>query len=350
MFCIWPRQHVFLVFLLVLLFPAFSAKGAESSPAWRQLADLEAATGGRLGVSALDTATGRRIQYRAEERFPLCSTFKAVLVAAVLKQHGHDDAFMQKNIAYTATDLVVWSPVTERHVAEGMRVLDLCVAALQISDNTAANLLLREIGGPEKLTAFARSIGDTVFRLDRWEPDLNSAEPGDPRDTTSPAAMEETLGRLVLGNTLSQEQKERFADWLKGNTTGGESIRAGVPAGWIVGDKTGSGRYGTGNDIAVIWPPDGKPIVLAVYFTQAAKDAPARKDVLASAARICIESLREGLSLNNSFVQIAASPGPFFSGRQFRYPAELSLPPQKGPGSLLLEQNLLFGDSPEPIP
>lgn len=269
-----------------------SAPDNQPSTLDRKLAALEASFGGRLGLAALDTGSGRRIEYRADERFPMCSTFKVMLVGAVLKQSMADAALMGKRIDYAGEKLVSWSPVTEKHQAEGMTVAELCAAALQYSDNTAANLLLREAGGPEGVTAFARSLGDAVFSLNRWEPDLNSAIPGDDRDTTSPAAMAESLRRLTLGDALDEARREQLLKWMAGNTTGNESIRAGLPKDWMVGDKTGSGAYGTTNDIAVIQPSSGKALVLAVYVTQNEKDAPARRDILREAARLVAEELR----------------------------------------------------------
>lgn len=232
-----------------------------------------------------------RIQYRANERFPLCSTFKFMIVSAVLKQSMISDDLLDQHITFTEEKLIPWSPITEKRTAEGMSVLELCAAALQHSDNTAANLLIRLLDGPEAVTRFARSIGDDAFRLDRWEPELNSAIPGDLRDTTTPAAMEKSLQRLALGDILAPELREQLQIWLKGNTTGKASIQAGVPKGWIVGDKTGSGSYGSTNDIAVLWPPQGAPVIVAIYFTQNEKDAPARRDVLAAATKALIGEL-----------------------------------------------------------
>jgi beta-lactamase class A len=258
-----------------------------------QLAALEREAGGRLGLVLRDPATGRRFAYQGGERFPLCSTFKLVLAAAVLHKSQDDPGLLAQPLAYGPGDLLAWAPVTRRSLEQGrpMTVAELCAAAIQVSDNTAANQLLGKLGGPEALTAYARSLGDQAFRLDRREPDLNSAVPGDPRDTTTPEAMARTVEKLVLGDALGAPQRRQLADWLKGNTTGGESIRAGAPAGWTVGDKTGSGGYGTTNDVAVLWPPQGGPLVLAVYFTQAQKDAHARKDVLAAATRLTLAGL-----------------------------------------------------------
>lgn len=289
------KQFVIFATLTVLLTTAnttLHAQNNEATPVEKKLAQLEAASGGRIGLSALDTGTGKYVRYRADERFPFCSTFKAILASAVLKQSMTDDRLMDRHISYKKEDLVSWSPVTEKYVAGGMSVSELCAATLQTSDNTAANLLLELMGGPEAVTAFARSIGDDAFTLNRWETELNSAIPGDIRDTTTPAAMEKSLGLLVLGDVLGPPQREQLQLWLQGNTTGAASIRAGVPQGWVVGDKTGSGSYGTTNDIAVLWPPNGAPVVLAIYFTQNEKDASARKDVLAEVTRLVVDELK----------------------------------------------------------
>ncbi|RZT09853.1 beta-lactamase class A [Duganella sp. CF402] len=253
------------------------------------LAGLEKEYGGRLGVAALNTADGRQVLHRADERFPFCSTFKMMLSAAILSR---EPALLKKRIKYHKSDLVSYSPVTSKHVADGMTVAELCEATLQISDNAAANLLMKQIGGPAAVTAFARSIGDTEFRQERWETALNTALPGDVRDTTTPLAMAKSLQKLVLGEALPAAARKQLKDWMLGNTTGATRIRAGVPAGWPVADKTGSGDYGTVNDIAVIWPPGKAPIVLAVYTTQPNKDDKTRPEIHGEAAKIVIEAFR----------------------------------------------------------
>ncbi len=255
----------------------------------RRLAELERASGGRLGVCAINRADGSRILYRADERFAFCSTFKAMVAAAVLKKSMGDGSLLQRRLNWRQADLLSWSPITEKHVPDGLTVAELCAAAVQYSDNTAVTVLTKMLGGPEAITRFARSIGDRKFRLDRWELALNSAIPGDARDTTTPAAMAGSLQRLVFDDVLAAPQRTMYIDWLKGNTTGDATIRAGVPKGWVVGDKTGSGAYGTTNDIGVIWPPSAAPIVLAVYFTQKQPKAEARRDVIAATTRIVVQ-------------------------------------------------------------
>lgn len=266
-----------------------SRQAADVSPA-TSFDALERAAGGRLGVCAIDTANGRRAQHRADERFPFCSTFKAMLAAAVLARSVERPALLQQRVTYRQDDLVRYSPVTERHVGTGMTVAGLCAAAVQYSDNSAANLLLKLIGGPSAVTAYARAIGDDTFRLDRWETELNTALPGYLRDTTTPAAMAASLRVLALGEALPAAQRAQWIEWLRGNKVGDKRIRAGVPAGWRVGDKTGTGDYGTTNDVGVVWPPSRAPIVLAVYYTQTRADAQAKDDVIEAAARIAVSA------------------------------------------------------------
>nr|WP_233410751.1 class A beta-lactamase [Rugamonas sp. CCM 8940] len=256
-----------------------------------RLAALESAWGGRLGVFAIDTANERSVNFRAAERFAFCSTVKVMLAAAVLERSKQAPQLLQQRIKYAKSDLVDYSPITEDHVDDGMTVADLCAAGIQYSDNTAANLLIKLLGGIAAVNGYARSIGDQEFRLDRLETELNTAIPGDPRDTTTPAAMGRSLRRVAVGEALSAPLRTQLQDWMRGNTTGDARIRAGVPAGWQVGDKTGTGHYASANDIGVIWPPQRAPIVLAIYTAQADKDAKANNDIIASATRIVVESL-----------------------------------------------------------
>ncbi|CAN7215022.1 class A beta-lactamase [Pseudoduganella sp. LjRoot289] len=254
-------------------------------------AALEKEMGGRLGVSAINLATGKRTGHRSGERFPMCSTFKTIVAAAILQRSAGDPTLLKRRIQYTAKDMVPHAPVTEPNIAKGMTVEELCAAMMQYSDNPAANLLMKLLGGPEAVTAYARSIGDTEFRLDRWEIELNSAIPGDPRDTTTPLAMMRSLQALVLGDALSAPQRQLLKDWLLGNTTGGKMIRAGTPAGWLVGDKTGGGAYGARNDIGVIWPVGKDPLVISVYTAHDSKDAKYREDIIARATACAIAIL-----------------------------------------------------------
>jgi beta-lactamase class A len=267
---------------------AWSANISNAPKAKAQLAALEKALGGRLGVFALNTADGLQLAYRGDERFPVCSTFKLLLASAILQRSTQVPGLMQQRVNYLKADLAKYSPISENHVDDGMTVEQLCAAALQHSDNTAANLLIKMLGGTAAVTEFARSIGDTEFRLDRMETELNSAIPGDPRDTSTPMSMANSLNRLALGDGLEPTQRAQLQEWLRGNTTGDARIRSGVPKHWKVGDKTGSGDYGTANDIAVLWPTHRAPVVVAIYTTQNELDSKLRNDVIASAARIVV--------------------------------------------------------------
>lgn len=255
-----------------------------------KLADLELRSGTRLGLFALDTSNGAQVRYRADERFPLLSTFKVMAAAAVLKRSQSEPNLLEQRVRYTQANLVTYSPITEKHLADGLTVAQLCAAALQYSDNTAGNLLIRLLGGPPAVTAFARATGNDKFRLDRWETRLNTAIPGDARDTATPESMARSLRAFTLDDTLAPVSREQMIEWLRGNTTGDKRIRAAVPANWQVGDKTGSGDYGTANDIAVIWPPDRAPMVLAIYTTHSQAGAKRSDEVVATAARIALNS------------------------------------------------------------
>lgn len=264
---------------------ATHAAAAEDALA-ADLARIEAGSGGRMGVAVLDTRTGRRHGHRARERFPMCSTSKVLSCAALLARvdAGRDD--LERRILYRPSDLVAYSPVTTAHAGrDGMTLAALCEAAITLSDNTAANLILARIGGPSGVTAFARGLGDPVTRLDRAETALNEATPGDPRDTTAPEAMAANLQALVLGARLSASSRERLTGWLLGCRTGGGKLRAGLPAGWRIGDKTGSGGHGSSNDVAVIWPPGRKPLIACVYLTETTAVLPARDACIADVGR-----------------------------------------------------------------
>src|SRR5947199_2407456 len=209
----------------------------------------------------------------------MCSTFKFLAAAAVLNRVDEGKENLARFIRYSSKDLLEYAPVTKAHVKDGgMTLAALCAAAIEQSDNTAGNLLLDVIGGPPGLTNFARSIGDQITGLDRKEPELNSAIPGDERDTTTPAAMCADLQRLLLGNVLSESSRHQLEDWLRQNETGSLMIRAGVPKTWSVGDKTGRCGNGATNDLAIIRPPGRAPIIVAIYSigsTSSAHDQPA---------------------------------------------------------------------------
>lgn len=248
----------------------------------RHLAQLEHKYDARLGVYALAVGTGREIAHRADERFAFCSTFKGLAAAAVLSRNPM--AHLDTVVRYTADDLMASSFVTRDHVDTGMTIRQLCDAAVRYSDGTAANLLLRDIGGPAELTAYARGLGDAVTRMDRVEPAVAGAVPGDPRDTTSPRAIGGDYRAIVLGDALPAGKRAFLRDLLERNTTGDRRIRAGVPSGWTVADKTGTGDYGTANDIGIVWPPDSAPLVVAVMSGRTTPDAAYDEALIAETA------------------------------------------------------------------
>jgi beta-lactamase class A len=249
--------------------PRAGAASLDAGEAAAGLADLERIHGGRLGVSVLNVQTGKRIEHRGGERFAMCSTFKVLAAALILARVDRNEERLDRRIVYSSDKFLPHSPATEEHAGhEGMALGAICEAALTLSDNTAANLMLDSFGGPAQVTAYARSLGDGVTRLDRMETALNESKPGDDRDTTSPAAMLENLRNIVLGDALSRPSRDRLANWLIANKTGDKRLRAGLPGDWRVGDKTGTGDNGAANDIAVIWPPDRGPIIVTAYFVQ----------------------------------------------------------------------------------
>ena len=265
---------------------------APASALHAQCARIESQTGGRLGVAMLDTHNRIAAGYHANQRFPVCSTWKLLAVAALLRQvdEGHEN--LERRIRFSASELVVYSPVTKGHVdATGMSLRELCDAALVWSDNTAGNLLLAALGGPSAITRFARAIGDPVTRLDRTEPTLNEATPGDARDTTSPRAMLGDLDTLLLGNALTPPSRARLNAWLAASRTGARLLRAGFPANWRVGDKSGAGEHATRNDVAIATPPRRAPILVAAYLTGATVPMPQRDAALAAVARAIHQAL-----------------------------------------------------------
>jgi beta-lactamase class A len=269
--------------------PTAATPTAPAQAATDRLAELEQRFDARLGLYALDTGSGRELAHRADERFAMCSVFKALAAAAVL--HRNPPEHLDERVRYGESDLIDPSPIAAQHVADGMTIRELCDAAVRYSDNAAGNLLLADVGGPAGITAFARSLGDEITRLDRNEPELNTAIPGDERDTTTPRAIARDYRDLVLGDRLDAAKRDRLTGWLLTNTTGDARIRAGVPAGWRVGDKTGTGDYASANDVAILWPPAGGPIALAVLTSQATQDATVDNALIAEAAAVVTEVL-----------------------------------------------------------
>ncbi|RZU46250.1 beta-lactamase class A [Streptomyces sp. BK022] len=272
--------------------PAFAAPNGPAVPR-PELAALEKRYGARLGVYARNTRTGATVAYRADEPFAMCSTFKAIAAAAVLRDHG-GRAALGEVIHYPPADILSNSEQTRAHQQTGMALGDVCAAAIQYSDNTAGNLMLRRIGGPAGLTRFFRSLGDRVSRLDRWETDLNTAVPGDPRDTTTPRALGRTFELLTLGRALGGSEREQLVGWLRGNTTSGKRFGAGLPSDWVLADKTGTGSYASANDLGVAWTGKGTPLLLSVLSTRPEPDAPVDEALIEETARLLATTLAPG--------------------------------------------------------
>lgn len=267
--------------------PAFGAR----DPLQSRLTEIEQRLSARLGVAIIDTRTGAEWTHKADERFPMCSTFKVVAVGALLWRVDKGYEELGRRIPLDGSAIVAHSPVTEARVGTDISFAEVCEAALIHSDNTAANMIIDALRGVSGVTQFARSIGDPMTRLDRWATDLNEAVPGDPRDTTTPAAMARTLRALVLGDVLSSQSRELLAKWLVANRTGDARLRAGLPADWRIGDKTGSGGYGTTNDIAVIWPPERGPVIASIYLTETDAPLSDRNAAIAEIGRTLQEAL-----------------------------------------------------------
>jgi beta-lactamase class A len=265
---------------------------ARSTPSPEQsISDIERRYGGRLGVAIFDSGSGLRVEHRAGERFALCSTFKWLAAAAVLARVDAGADRLGRRVQYSRTDLLDYSPITSAQVAGGSMTLGaLCAAAIEFSDNTAANLVLAGIGGPNGLTDYARSLGDPVTRLDRTEPDLNEAAPGDVRDTTSPAAMVSLMDRILLGSALSAGSRAQLITWLDASTTGDKRLRAGMPAGWSIGDKTGTCGHAATNDVAIARPPGRPPLLVAVYYAESPASGDERDAAIAQVGRVAARS------------------------------------------------------------
>ncbi|OIK14643.1 class A beta-lactamase [Bacillus sp. MUM 13] len=265
-------------------------KNTSHAAAGRKFKQLEKKFDARLGVYAIDTGTNRTVVYRPDERFAYASTYKALAAGLVLQQNSIDK--LDEVITYTKDDLVTYSPITEQHVDTGMTLREICDAAIRYSDNTAANLLLQKLGGPNGFEKALRKIGDNVTEADRFETDLNSAIPGDIRDTSTARALATNLKAFTVDDVLPNDKRKILTDWMRGNTTGDELIRAAVPKGWEVGDKTGSGDYGTRNDIAIVWPPNRDPIVITILSTRDTKNATYNNELIAKAAKVALNTFK----------------------------------------------------------
>ncbi|WP_406459950.1 class A beta-lactamase [Streptomyces sp. NBC_01622] len=275
-----------------LLTGATPAPASTDTGVSARLAALEEQHTARAGVFAHHLGTRKTVVHRADELFPMCSVFKTLAAAAVLRDLDRHGEVLSRVVHYTEADLVDGSDQTRAHLADGMTIEQLADVAIRYSDNGAGNLLLRELGDPTAITRFARSLGDPVTRLDRWETELNSAEPERITDTTSPRAIAGLYGRLVLGDALRRPDRDRLTAWLLNNTTSAARFRAGLPATWTIADKTGSGDYGTANDVGIAWTEAGDPVVLAVLTTKPTlPEAPYDNQLVAETAELVAAAL-----------------------------------------------------------
>ncbi len=261
-------------------------------PVSQPLSQLETSFDGQIGVYAINTGNGQVIAYRADQRFPFQSTSKLLDVAALLKQSNSKSGLMQKKIHYTESDLMTWHPITGKYLGSGMTLEALSAAAMSYSDNPAANLIIKEVGGPVAVTRYAHSIGNQSFNMEHDERALNS-DPNNPDDTVTPKDMAISLQKLILGNALSKSQRAELVAWMMANTTSYKRMRSGVPIGWTIADKTGSGSYGVANDIGLLWSPLCKPIVLAIYTVSSQKSAKPNDAIVAQTTQIVMNALAE---------------------------------------------------------
>lgn len=247
---------------------------------------VETRLGARVGLVVHDTGSGQTWRHRADERFPMASTFKVLACGALLARVDAGKESLDRLVRIEQDDLVTYSPVTEKNVGRDMMLGDLCDATMRTSDNTAANKVLDALGGPDAVTRFTRTLGDETTRLDRRETDLNEAMPGDPRDTTSPEAMAASLQKLVLGDALAKPSRDQLVGWLVGNEVGGPLLRAGLSPDWRIGDRTGAGGHGTRGVAAVLWPPERAPVVAVVYITETTATMDERNAAIAGIGKV----------------------------------------------------------------
>jgi beta-lactamase class A len=252
----------------------------------------EAALPARVGAAALDTGTGQLWTYRGDERFPLDSTHKAFACAALLARADRSEASLDRRVVIPAPAIVEHSPITQTHVApDSMSLADLCAASIGVSDNTAANFVLAALGGPKGLTQYFRALGDATSRLDRTETDLNESTPGDTRDTTTPAAAVADLRKILIGDALNPASRERLTQWMADDRVAGPLLRAALPAGWRIADKTGAGGHGSRGIVAAIWPPGRAPVVVAIYLTETPARLDARNAAIARIGAALVKAL-----------------------------------------------------------
>ncbi|MGV3278127.1 class A beta-lactamase [Rickettsiales bacterium LUAb2] len=286
------KYFIYSIALIIIILPV---KNYSEGNFYKQLSNLEHQFGGQIGVYALNTNNNNELEFNADQNFPFLSTYKIIVAAAILKQSMINPKLLNERLYYTEKDVKDsgYAPVTKKHIKDGMTISELCAAAVSYSDNTASNLLVKKLGGIGVINKFALSINNKNFRLDRIEPNLNTSIPGDIRDTSTPKAMAKSLYVLLISDkVLGNKQKIQLENWLKNTVTGADRIRSGIPADWVVGDKTGTGSYGTTADIGIVWPNEQKSLIIAIYYTQDKKDAKANSKVIAEVTKLIIQNFK----------------------------------------------------------
>jgi beta-lactamase class A len=263
------KKLIKLFLALYLLVPSFSfAVTIDFAPVEKAIKMQEETLSARIGVAVLNVETGALWSFRGDERFPLTSTFKSIACAKLLYDVDQKRTELKNTVAVNRDDLVTYSPVLEAYVEKEIALGDACQATMLTSDNTAANIVIESVGGTESITSFLRDIGDVNTRLDRVEPGLNEALPNDPRDTTTPISMTNTLNELVFGTVLSQDSRVQLIDWMKRNEVTGNLLRSALPAGWEIGDRSGAGGFGARSITAVVWRDKQSPLIVSIYVSQ----------------------------------------------------------------------------------
>jgi beta-lactamase class A len=285
----------FFTILILFTSPAVQAKltTADQTALAASIQKIETRLDARIGVSVHDTNSRKTIQYKGDQRFPLTSTFKALACAAVLARVDANEEDLNRAILIQPQDIVTYSPTTEKYINKTMTIAELCAATITLSDNTAGNLILKSIGGPEGFTQFMRKLGDRATQLSRWEPELNEATPGDVRDTTTPNAIIKSLNRLLLGNKLSASSKLQLTQWMIDDKVANGLMRSILPSDWKIGDKTGAGAYGSRAIVAIIWPPKQKPVLVSIYITQTKTSMDERNQAIVDISNVIKDLLVE---------------------------------------------------------
>lgn len=284
----------FLTIFLMIVGDLLDSAKAETNLLIQTVKQVESRLDARVGLAIYDLESNNIWGYNAYERFPMTSTFKVLACGALLARNDASSGDSYRTVTLVESDFVSYSPVTENWLGQKVTLNDLCDATMRTSDNTAANKIVKELGGPSAVTIFMRSIGDGVTRLDRWEPDLNMATPGDERDTTTPAAMVSSLHKLLVGDALLQSSKEQLLRWLQANEVGDSLLRASVPSEWHIGDRTGAGGFGSRGIVAIAYPPEREPFIVAIYITETEASMEQRNEAIAEIGAALVEQWKSG--------------------------------------------------------